>query len=60
MRDYTFEGVPVAQIPTAEIHSILVDGFCIIHHDHPEAGDPVARVIERLNLELFIRARGLR
>lgn len=59
MRDYIFEretgqGVPVAQMSTAEIHDVLRDGFKTDGCETAEA------ITERLRLELLIREKGMR
>lgn len=53
MKDYTCNGVPVAQLSTSYIQDLLIDGVVINDDD----GDPHAEqhVIERLKLELEIR-----
>lgn len=60
MRDYYLVGGPfhdmsVEQLPTAEIHTRLVD---VVQVDGASA--TVGGVIERLRLELFIRENNLR
>lgn len=60
MRDYMYHpdgidpGVPVSQMPTEEIVACLADGF----EANGEA--PIEAIRDRLQLELFIRERGLR
>lgn len=58
MRDYTSNGVPVAELSTAFIQDCLADGIAVTEGD----GLPnnIERVCERLKLELEIRASGLR
>ena len=63
MRDHYYVGkdgsrTAVADLPTPMIHEILRDGVYVVHKDHP--GERTESVVERLQLELFIRERGLR
>jgi hypothetical protein len=59
MRDYIYEDqsgrqMPVEKMRTAEIHDVLRTGF------HTDDNTPAPAIIERLQLELFIREKGLR
>lgn len=63
MRDYNYidefgNRIPVSKMDTKTIHQILNEGM-EIHNTDGEI-DPTPCVIERLQLELFIRALGLR
>ena len=58
MRDYTYRTVPVSQMSLNDIHDCLQKGVEIIDNDYPT--DTTQGIIERLKLEIFIRARGLR
>lgn len=58
MRDYTFNGTPVADMGTSDIHDCLRDGVEVLSSDGES--DPGGVVRERLLLELQIRSFGLR
>lgn len=63
MRDYTYvsesgERMAIATMPTALILALLRDGFEVSACDG--YCDPLTAVRKRLDLELFIRSRGLR
>jgi hypothetical protein len=63
LRDYNLIGddgtaTPVAQVSTQDIQECLQDGFVVSAHDGHL--DPERDVRNRLDLELFIRRRGLR
>lgn len=58
MRDYTSNGVPVANLTTADIHDFLTSELEVADGDG--LANPLERVVERLKLELEIRALGLR
>lgn len=60
MRDYTYNGTPVAQMRTRDIETCLRKGIEINDSDGLASGEAVACVMERLRLELFIRERNLR
>lgn len=59
MKDYTFDGTPVAQMRTEDIHDCLTDGVAICE-GMPDTEENRAKVRERLRIELTIRSLGLR
>ena len=56
MRDYTCEGTPVALMSDVDIAECLNGGVEILDG----SDESVADVMDRLELEVFIRAGGLR
>jgi hypothetical protein len=58
VRDYTCDGVPIAQLPTDFLQECLVDGIEI--NDSDGFVDPVNKVLKRIEIELFIRANNIR
>lgn len=50
--------VPIAELPTALIYELLAGPINIVDSD--TSRDPVRDIRKRLDLELFIRAKGLR
>jgi hypothetical protein len=60
MRDYTCNGTPVAEMSTEDIHDCLTNGISINDGNGCSAEIVVTDVIERLQLELFIRENNLR
>jgi hypothetical protein len=54
MRDYTFNGIPVAKMRTEDIEDCLREGIQVNADDGlPNIRE---RILERLRLELLIRA----
>lgn len=63
MLDYDYitadgKRVPIAELPTRLIHELLAGPINIVDSD--KTRDPVTDVRKRLDLELFIRSKGLR
>ncbi len=59
MKDYTYNGVPVAEMNAADIHNCLANGVKINYTTAPGT-DHVGNVIERLRIELLIRETRMR
>jgi len=62
MRDYVFittddKRIPTAELPTLLIVALLASGVEIVGREDP---DEETAVMKRLELELFIRQKGLR
>lgn len=60
MRDHMCDGVPVAQLSTAQIVNLLREGFTIDNDDGKGEREATRMVTARLRLELDIRKMGLR
>lgn len=60
MRDHTYNGTPVSEMALKDIEDCLREGFVFNELDGWDIAEAREAVRARLELEVFIRASGLR
>lgn len=60
MMDYTYNSIPIAQVPTEKLVTCLRDGICVNETDGLPIAEAERRIFKRIELELYIRSIGAR